>query len=249
MLVDSPEGNYSFEPGGEAFSNGVVASPGYEIVRVTLREMLPWREGFELVDAYLGKQGRPRQALCAIELRCARPFTAEGFTEFNREYRSLVADWQILVDGTNPMARTNVAPVVSPPAETSLFAFAYTAPAREQQRLTFVASGAGEIIVSPQGVSTIVRAGDTSAEAIREKNEAVMNILDQRLVSLEKDWSQVTAVTVYTVHDIHPFVEDGLHARMGVASLRGLEWHYARPPLIDIEYEMDLRGHARQVYL
>jgi hypothetical protein len=249
MLVDNPKGNYSFLPGGEAFSDGVVSAPGYEIIRVTLKELLPWRKGFELIDAYLGKQGRPRQALCAIELRCARPFSAEGFTAFNGEYRSLVADWQILVDGTNPMARTNVAPVVRPPAETALFAFAYAAPAREERRPTFVASGAGEITVSSQGASTIVRAGDTSPEAVREKNEAVINILDQRLVSLEKSWSQVTAVTVYTVHDVHPFVEDGIHSKLGAASLRGLEWQYARPPLIDIEYEMDLRGLGREVYL
>ena len=249
MLVNNPAGNYSFVPGGEAFSDGVVSAPGYEIVRVTLKELLPWRKGFDLIDAFLKEQGRPRQALCAIELRCARPFSAEGFSEFNRGYRSLVADWQILVDGVNPMARTNVAPVVGPPAETSVFAFAFSAPAPGRQRSTFVASGAGEITVSPEGASTIVRPGDTSAEAIREKNAAVMQILDQRLVDLEKDWSQVTAVTVYTVYDIHPFIEDDIHSRMGAASLRGLQWHYARPPLIAIDYEMDLRGHAREIYL
>ena len=115
MLVNHPGGNYLFAPGGEAFSDGVVSAPGYEIVRVTLKELLPWRQGFDLIDAFLKEQGRPRQALCAIELRCARPFTAEGFTEFNQGYRSLVSDWRILVDGVNPMARTNVAPVVGPP--------------------------------------------------------------------------------------------------------------------------------------
>lgn len=249
MLVNHPGGNYLFAPGGEAFSDGVVSAPGYEIVRVTLKELLPWRQGFDLIDAFLKEQRRPRQALCAIELRCARPFTAEGFSEFNQGYRSLVTDWQILVDGVNPMARTNVAPVVGPPTETSLFAFAFTAPAPGLQRSTFVAAGAGEITVSPEGQSTIVRRGDTSAEAIREKNAAVMQILDQRLVDLEKDWSQVTGVTVYTVFDIHPFIEEEIHSRMGPASLRGLQWHYARPPVVDIDYEMDLRGHAREIYL
>lgn len=249
MLVNNPEGNYLFAPGGEAFSDGVVSAPGYEIVRVTLKELLPWRQGFDLIDAFLKEQGRPRQALCAVELRCARPFTAEGFSEFNQGYRSLVTDWRILVDGVNPMARTNVAPVVSPPAEASLFGFAFTAPAPGLQRPTFVAAGAGEITASPDGGSTIVRRGDTSPEAIREKNAAVMQILDQRLVDLEKDWSQVTAVTVYTVFDIYPFIEEDLHSRMGAASLRGLVWHYARPPIVDIDYEMDLRGHAREIYL
>jgi hypothetical protein len=249
MLVNNPGGNYLFAPGGEAFSDGVVSAPGYEIVRVTLKELLPWRQGFDLIDAFLKEQGRPRQALCAVELRCARPFTAEGFSEFNQGYRSLVADWRILVDGVNPMARTNVAPVVGPPAEASLFAFAFTAPAPGLQRPTFVAAGAGEITASPDGGSTIVRRGDTSPEAIREKNAAVMQILDQRLVDLEKDWSLVTGVTVYTVYDIHPFIEEEIHSRMGAASLRGLVWHYARPPIVDIDYEMDLRGHAREIFL
>jgi hypothetical protein len=32
---------------------------------------------------------------------------------------------------------------------------------------------------------------------------------------------------------------------MGRARQYGITWHYARPPIVSIEYEMDLRGCAR----
>ena len=249
MLVDNPKGNYLFVPGGDAFSNGVVSAVGHEIVRVTFKELVPWRQGFEFIEAYLVKRGRPRQALCAVDLRCAQPFSVEGFSDFNRDYSSLLADWQILVENRNPMARTNVAPVLHPPTETSLFAFAYTAPIQEEQRSTFVASGAGEITRSAQGEPVVIRPGETSGEAIKEKNEGVMKILSGRLEALEKEWSQVTAATIYTVHDIHSFLEDGILSKMGTASLRGVQWQYARPPVVDIDYEVDFRGLGREINL
>jgi hypothetical protein len=34
---------------------------------------------------------------------------------------------------------------------------------------------------------------------------------------------------------------------MGPARLHGLVWHYARPPIESIEYEMDLRGCRREM--
>jgi hypothetical protein len=32
--------------------------------------------------------------------------------------------------------------------------------------------------------------------------------------------------------------------RLGAAGQHGVTWHYARPPIVSIEYEMDLRGGA-----
>ncbi|HYI84526.1 MAG TPA: hypothetical protein VEX11_15120 [Acetobacteraceae bacterium] len=52
-------------------------------------------------------------------------------------------------------------------------------------------------------------------------------------------WSDTTAVQTYTVHDIHPFLSDEL-ARRG-AVRHGLTWHFCRPPVRDLEYEMDCR--------
>ena len=65
-------------------------------------------------------EGRPRAALCAIELRSPTPFSFEGFDAFNAVYRALLTEWKLLVDGGNPIARTNVAPLVGAPSEASL---------------------------------------------------------------------------------------------------------------------------------
>jgi len=76
---DVPGGNYRFLPGIAPFSSGVVALPGYQVVHVTLRAPIPWRDGFALIDRHLRPEGRPRAALCAIELRSPTPFSFEGF--------------------------------------------------------------------------------------------------------------------------------------------------------------------------
>src|SRR5688572_24033393 len=128
MLRDCPNGGYRFLPGIPAFSSGVIASPGWEIVRATLAAPLPWQEGFQRVDRHLREQGRPRAALCGIELRSPAPFTFEGFARFNNGYQALLKDWGILADGHNPIPRTNVAPMIAEPAEPSLYAFDYTIP-------------------------------------------------------------------------------------------------------------------------
>src|SRR5438128_1786149 len=85
MLVPNERGNYQFLPGGEPYSNGTVAASGFEILHVTLRRPVPYREGFRLIEARLGEAGRPKAALCGIELRSPAPFTRAGFLEFNRD--------------------------------------------------------------------------------------------------------------------------------------------------------------------
>ena len=249
MLTCNPKGNYSFLPGGQAFSDGVVSAEGFEIIRVVFEEFIPWQQGFQLISNHLVSKGRSKQALCAIELRCPQPFSGEGFANFNAQYYSLLEEWGILVDGCNPVARTNVAPVLNPPTETSVYAFAYAAPIESNQRSTFVASGVGEITVTDQGEQKIIRQGEISEDAIQEKVAIVMSILENRIGALEQTWSKVTTANVYTVHDIHPLIEDDILAKFGRASIRGILWQYARPPLIDLEYEMDLRSHCKEYYL
>jgi hypothetical protein len=55
-------------------------------------------------------------------------------------------------------------------------------------------------------------------------------------------WDTTTAVQVYTVHDLYPFLADEIVARG--ATRHGLTWHFCRPPVIGLEYEMDCRGVA-----
>jgi hypothetical protein len=54
------------------------------------------------------------------------------------------------------------------------------------------------------------------------------------------DWASATVVQVYTVHDFHPFVGDELVRRGAMRG--GVTWHFNRPPVRELEYEMDCRG-------
>lgn len=240
-LTDHPAGNYRFLPGIAPYSCGVVASPGFEIVHVTLQHPVPWREGFERIADYLASEGRPRAALCAIELRSPRPFTFAGFAEYNAGYAAVLESWGLFVNGVNPVARTNVAPVVGPPVEPVLYGFSFTSPSPQGGPPTFVVAGAGEL---PEGVLSregIVALGDTSAEGLAIKARFVMDLMESRLRGLGADWPQVSTIDVYTAHSLTPLLP-GLHKRVGEASIHGVTWHWSRPPIEEIEYEMDLRG-------
>ena len=68
MLRDVSAGSYRFIPGISAFSSGVVADSGWEIVHATLAAPVPWRDGFARIDRHLREAGRPRAALCGIDI-------------------------------------------------------------------------------------------------------------------------------------------------------------------------------------
>jgi hypothetical protein len=240
MLRDHPTGNYRYLPGITAFSSGVIAMPGHEIVHATLGAPQPWREGFALAELHLRAQGRTRTALCGVELRSPAPFTFEGFAQFNEGYRALLGEWGILVGDDNPIPRTNVAPVIAPPGEPSLYAFAYTI-ARATPAPTFVVAGAGEMRDRAQGAEGIVRRGDTSPEAMREKARFVMNVMQERMRALGAAWSRATTIDVYAAQPIHGYIEDILRPA-GPAAIHGVRWFPSRPPIQGLEFEVDVRG-------
>ena len=248
MLREVPAGGYRFLPGIPAFSTGVVAMPGWEIVHATLRAPLPWREGFARLERHLQESGRPRRALCGIMLRSPAPFTFDGFDGFNQGYRGLLADWQILVDGENPIPRTNVAPVVGPPGEPMLYAFDYTV-AGSTPAPTFVVAGAGELRDRARGPEGIVRRDETSPDAMREKARFVLTIMQERLTGLGGAWERVTTIDVYTTQPIHGIVEDEILRAAGPAAVHGVRWYPSRPPIRGLEFELDMRGVARELVL
>ena len=247
MLRDHPTGNYRFIPGITAFSSGVIAGPGHQIVHATLGAPLPWREGFTRIRAHLREQGRQGTALCGIELRSPAPFTFDGFAKFNEGYRAVLAEWGILVGDDNPIPRTNVAPVFAAPAEPSLYAFAYTIPGATPVP-TFVVAGAGEMGDRTQGADGIVRKGETSPDAMKEKARFVMGIMQDRMRTLGADWARATTIDVYAAYPIFGFLEDILKPA-GPAAIHGLRWFPSRPPIQGLEFEVDLRGVARELVL
>jgi len=246
VLADHPGGDYRYLPGISAFSSGAVAGPGHEIVHATLAAPVPWRAGFARIEQHLRALGRPRAALCGIELRSPRPFTFDGFAQFNEGYRSLLAEWDILVGDDNPIPRTNVAPVVGAPAEPSLCAFAYTVPGTTPTP-TFVVAGAGELRDRARGPDGIVRHGDTSAEAMREKARFVMATMADRLRALGAEWSRVTAIDVYTAMPLDAGLLEEILRPAGPAAIHGVHLFPSRPPIEGLEFEADLRGLARRL--
>lgn len=234
---DFPEGGYRFIPGVAPYSAGVAALPGYEIRRAELPAPLPLPEGFRLIRDTLGKAGRPPASLCACELRSPEPFSEEGFAEFNREYIEVLEKWGIVRGGRNPVARSNVCPEIAPPPEPGILAFSYTVPG---SRSGFVIAGCGEV---PEGKPNyrdhIIRRGDLSAEGMAEKIRWVLGEQERRLGALGLGWAQVARAQVYTVHDVLPVATREL-ARRGV-SPESVRPERCRPPVLDIEFEMDSR--------
>jgi hypothetical protein len=85
-----------------------------------------------------------------------------------------------------------------------------------------------------------VRHGETTPDAMREKAQYVLGEMERRLALLGASWAAATATQVYTVHDLYPFLADEI-VRRGAAR-GGLTWHFCRPPVRGLEFEMDCRG-------
>lgn len=248
MRIENRPGGYSFLKGISPYSGGVAALPGFEIVHVRLERSVPLEPGFAAIDRYLESRRRPRHALCAVELRSPRPFTFQGFQEFNQGYVSILRRWGLLLGDVNPIARTNVAPHLLPPIEPVVYGFSVTAPA-EDAPVSFVIAGSGELPEGSLDPHDVVRRGEISTDAMREKARFVMKLMSERLAGLDVSSKQVTATQVYTVQNIHPLMEPEILTAMREASALGIHWHYARPPIESIEYEMDLRGCRREEIL
>lgn len=238
--VDFAPGGYRYIPAVLQYSGGVAALPGHSIRRVRFREPVPLAEGFGRIERAIAAAGRPLTAFCACELRSPAPFTDEGFRAFNAVYVVTLERWGIFAKGVNPVARSNVCPEIDPPPEPSFHAFSFTV-AQTSSQPTFVVAGSGE---AKEGAGSYaertVRLGDTSPGALREKARFVLGEMERRLGLLGHGWADTTASQAYTVHDLHPFLGDEI-VRRGAAR-HGLNWHYCRPPLRDLDFEMDCRG-------
>jgi hypothetical protein len=249
-LTSNPAAGYQFLPGIDPFSSGIVALPGFEIVRVTLHTPLPYQAGFGLIERHLGAEGRPATALCAIELRSPRPFSFEEFATFNEVYQQELSSRNILIDGQNPVTRTNVVPAVRPPAEPVLYAFSYTVPTADAALpVTFVVGGAGELRRWDHTPESVVRYGETSIEALREKASQVMHIMSTRLSRLQVTWAEAMEASIYTVHPLQPFLVSEILDVIGQSSVHGVHWYYSHPPVQGLEFEMDIRGVRREIRL
>jgi len=237
-------GGYRFIPGVFQYLGGVAALAGHAIERVRFRAPVPLQQGFAQIERLIGQAGRPLTSFCACELRSPAQFSEQGFRAFNESYVVTLEKWGLFDGKLNPVARSNVCPLIDPPAEPSLHAFSFAVPATDAAP-TFVIAGSGE--AREGGASyreRIVRYRETSADAMREKARYVLGEMERRLAALAFAWGDTTATQVYTVQDLHPFMADEIMRRG--AARGGLTWHFARPPVEGLEYEMDCRAVGRE---
>ncbi|MEQ1774069.1 MAG: hypothetical protein ABL891_09850 [Burkholderiales bacterium] len=249
-------GNYRYIKAVFQYSGGVAAEPGYEIERARFFKPLALADAFAAIESHLARIGRSVTAFAACELRSPSQFTEQGFIDFNKAYVTTLERWKIYqgaqgnAGAVNPVARTNVCPMYGAPTEPVMAAFSYTAPVSPMSasRGTFILSGGGE--ARAQGGTyreRIVRLGDTSPEGLREKVSFVVAEMERRLGLLGFTWADAISTNAYTVQNIGHLAGEVLAARG--ACVAGLTWHYARPPVIDLEFEMDVRGAAREIIL
>lgn len=240
--LDFTLGGYRCIPAVFQYSGGVAALPGFAIERVRFRRPVPLAEGFQRIEQTITAAGRPMTAFCACELRSPAPFTDQGFRVFNEAYVSTLSRWGLFDGRINPVARSNVCPEIDPPVEPSFHAFCFTVAAPDSVP-SFAIAGSGEAREGGGSYAeTTVRPGETSADAMAEKARFVLGEMERRMGLLGFGWADTTASQVYTVFDLYPFLADEI-VRRGAAS-SGLDWHFCRPPVRGLDYEMDCRSVA-----
>jgi hypothetical protein len=259
-IHNSAGADYAFLEGGLAFSSGVIALPGFEIVRARFARVLPVAEGFEAIAAHLRERHRPLTALCAAELRSPKPFTPGGFGDFNASWVAVLKRWGLYRQELNPVARSNVCPVHEAPQQPGFHAFSYTMPtgAAHAGFLTtsdhavdapgprsFVIAGFAEWAEGTPFPDGIVAHGDTSPAGLARKAGFVLDGLERNTAALGGDWNALTAVQVYTEHEIGALVASHFAPR-GLARL-GIDWHVCRPPVEGLEFEIDVRCVRREL--
>lgn len=234
MQVMRAPGGFRFLATDGPFSAGVAAEPGYEIVRVIAPRYTPLVEGFRLVERTLEAAGRPPHALCAMELRVPQPMARAGFNEFNRGYAAQHERWGLRVDGHMAPARTNVAPEIDPPSEPSLHAFCYAieSPAA---RNTFVISGVPEPPGTKGGLPVFWK--------------AIVEAIDANMTALGVSWADVTETQIYGTRADHDLFSEGGLPHLAELVRPGLRWHFSRPPIDDLNLEIDVRGLASESWV
>lgn len=237
-IISAAQAGYSFLKGGmHPFSGGVACHNGNTLTRVRFRTAPPLAEGLAKAAAFIKAQGRPLAALAACELRSPAPMSLADFAAFNRIYVEQLKANGFPAEAPFPMARSNVAPTLAPPATNTLFAFTFAttssdAPAQKD----FLISGKAEIVDEPRQV---IAEGDPSPAGTEKKASYVFEELRLRVQDLGCQWSDITGVQIYTPRSLDPVVP--LLKRVGLGNV-GVTLHPAYPPVAPYEFEVDVRS-------
>ncbi|MCC6719310.1 MAG: hypothetical protein IT555_15615 [Acetobacteraceae bacterium] len=252
-VLDIPERGFRFIEGVFQYSAGIAALPGFRIARARFANPIPLHEGFSRIQAHLAALNLPATAFAACELRSPEPFSEQDFVTFNRGYFGVLEKWGVIIGGLNPVARSNVCPELDKPVGPSFHAFSYAVPANTSKAgggalPSFVIAGSGE---STEGKGSYrdhtIAWRDLSAAGMRAKIRHVMAEMERRMIALGFAWPDTTATQIYTVHDLFPYFAEEIVARG--AARHGATWQFCRPPVVDLEFEVDCRGVMDEIVL
>lgn len=248
MPIENPPGGYAYLPGLPFASAGVVALPGMSLVRAVFREPCPLKAGYEAVQRHLESVHRPLSALCGFEFRMPSALSVGDFTGFNARYRAQLEAWGLVRGAPPPLARTNVAPRSPAPAADSLYAFSYSIEARGDSP-AFVVSGAPELLPGAEFPGNILRRGDYSAEALREKTRQVVSNVRSVIDNLGARWDAACPVHLYSRWPLESELRSIIRSELGVSPAHGITCHDADPPIFELALEIDVRRYQRELML
>jgi hypothetical protein len=234
MIEDFAQGNYRFLAApADPCSSGIVAHKGYDLVHAVFFRPVPLEHGFRAAQSHVEAKGRRFTDIGAFELRIPEAFTQEGFDRFNVGYVKKLEGMGISGERYLPTARTNVAPTTVPVKEPSLYAFTYTVPGG---RMTpaFRLSGSAE-----------TRRDGSSDDRVR----SIIETLEERMAELDVEWSDCTAVNLYSQTSALGTVEQEVLKHLGDAAFHGITWFPSLPPIRDLYFELDVRGVGTELTL
>jgi hypothetical protein len=250
MPIEHLKGGYAYVPALPFASAGVVALPGMSLARAVFAEPCPLHAGFAAVERHLKSEHRPLAALCGFEFRMPKVLSPEGFLAFNARYLTQLKAWDLAKDAPPTLARTNVVPIGTALSEDAVYAFSYTIEEREVSK-AFVISGAPELIPG-EGFSgfSILRRGETSEEALRDKTRCVVSNVRRVVDALGASWDAACSVHLYSHWPLERELRCAIDAELGgVTPAHGIICHNTNPPVFQLELEVDVRRYRRELTL
>jgi hypothetical protein len=245
--VVHPHGSYRYLPAISAYSAGFAASTGFEITALRLLESPSLEDGFKRIDDEIARRGLSSSALAGIHLRSPGAFSFDGFAQFNDEYRQLLKERSLIIGDTNPISRTNVIPILDGPSKPSIALAFIVHPSKGLGGRDFVVAGAGEVTGS-LGPENIVARGDLSPSGLNRKVECVLDIMLERLDGLGLSGNSPTTINVYTAHEISN-LSNAIVAKIPSVAEHGYSTWLTRPPVKEIEFEMDCLRYSNWLFI
>jgi hypothetical protein len=250
MPIEHLKGGYAYVPALPFASAGIVALPGMSLARAVFAEPRPLGAGFAAVERHLESVHRPLAALCGFEFRMPQVLSPEGFRAFNARYVTQLKAWDLVKDAPPTLSRTNVVPLGTPLSEDAVYAFSYTIEEAEVSK-GFVVSGAPELIPG-DGFSGfgILRRGETSEEALRDKTRCVVSNVRRVIDALGASWDTACSVHLYSRWPLERELRRAIGAELGgLTPAHGIICHDTNPPVFELELEVDVRRYRRELML